>query len=90
MMEKEIVSAGKRGDILIRFNKSDDAKLGKVFILYPEELEELQNQIAEANKEIAMLKLHNGDTDTIANVYDIIKKLEDRMTKLEDDVSKLK
>ena len=37
MMEKEIKSYGKRNDIIIRFVKEDNAKLGKVYVLYPNE-----------------------------------------------------
>ena len=33
MMEKEIVSVGKREDMLIIFNKYDDAHVGKVYVL---------------------------------------------------------
>ena len=56
MMKKEIVSVGKREDKLIRFKKSDDAKVGVVYVLYPDELEALQKQIADAHDEIALLR----------------------------------
>lgn len=50
MMEKEIISVGDRGDILIRFKKSDNAQIGKVYVLYPNELEDLYQQIADAHE----------------------------------------
>lgn len=92
MMEKEIVTAGKREDMLIRFNKSDDAHVGKVYVLYPNELEDLQKQIADAHEEIATLrnKIAENDTIKLDEIVDMINKMDNRVSKLEADVFKLK
>lgn len=94
MMEKEITQVGKkRTDTLIRFGKRDgDVRLGKVYILYPEELEDLQKQIVDANKEIAILrsKLSDENTITLDDVVNMINKIDNRVSKLEVDVLKLK
>lgn len=92
MMEKEIVSVGKREDKLIRFNKSDNASTGKVFVLYPNELEDLQKQIVDAHEEIAGLRNKIADDDTIKldDIIDMINKMDNRVSKLEADVFKLK
>ena len=92
MMEKEIVTAGKRKDMLIRFNKSDDAHVGKVYVLYPNELEDLQKQIADAYEEIATLrnKIAENDTIKLDEIVDMINKMDNRVSKLEADVFKLK
>lgn len=92
MMEKEIVSVGKREDMLIRFNKSDDAHVGKVYVLYPKELEDLQQQIADAHDEIATLrnKIAENDTIKLDEIVDMINKMDNRVSKLEADVFKLK
>ena len=92
MMEKEIISVGDRGDILIRFKKSDDAQVGKVFVLYPKELEDLQKQIIDAHEEIARLrkKIANDDTIKLDDIVDMINKMDNRVSKLEADVFKLK
>ncbi len=93
-MEKEITQVGqKRKDTLIRFGKKDgDVRLGKVYVLYPEELEELQQQIVDAHKEIAKLRNKIADDDTIKldDIVDMINKMDSRVSKLEADVFKLK
>lgn len=92
MMKKEIVSVGKREDKLIRFNKSDDAKVGVVYVLYPDELEVLQKQIADAHDEIALLRNKMADDETIKldEIVDMINNMDNRVSKLEADVFKLK
>lgn len=45
MMEKEIKAYGDRKDTIIRFLKTDKAKLGKVYVLYPNEYEEMKTKI---------------------------------------------
>ena len=92
MMEKEIVSVGKRGDLLIRFNKSDDAHVGKVYVLYPNELEDLQQQIADAHEETITLrdKIAENKTIKLDDIVDMINKMDNRVSKLEADVFKLK
>lgn len=92
MMEKEIVSVGKREDKLIRFNKSDDARLGTVYVLYPNEFEDLQKQIADAHEEIATLRNRIAEEETIKldDIVDMINKMDKRVFKLESDVFKLK
>lgn len=92
MMEKEIVSAGKREDKLIRFNKSDNARLGTVYVLYPNELEDLQKQIADAHVEIATLrnKIAGNDTIKLDEIVEMINKMDSRVSRLEADVFKLK
>ena len=92
MMKKEIVSVGKREDKLIRFNKSDDAKVGVVYVLYPDELEALQKQIADAHDEIALLRNKMADDETIKldEIVDMINNMDNRVSKIEADVFKLK
>lgn len=92
MMKKEIVSVGKREDKLIRFKKSDDAKVGVVYVLYPDELEVLQKQITDAHDEIALLRNKMADDETIKldEIVDMINNMDNRVSKLEADVFKLK
>ena len=94
MMEKEITQVGqKRTDTLIRFGKRDgDVRLGKVYVLYPEEFEDLQKQITDAHEEIAILrsKLSDKDTINIGELLDMINKINKRVSRLESDVIKLK
>ena len=92
MMKKEIVSVGKREDKLIRFNKSDDAKVGVVYVLYPDELEVLQKQITDAHDEIALLRNKMADDETIKldEIVDMINNMDNRVSKIEADVFKLK
>ena len=92
MMKKEIVSVGKREDKLIRFKKSDDAKGGVVYVLYPDELEALQKQIADAHDEIALLRNKMADDETIKldEIVDMINNMDNRVSKIEADVFKLK
>lgn len=92
MMKKEIVSVGKREDKLIRFKKSDDAKVGVVYVLYPDELEVLQKQITDAHDEIALLRNKMADDETIKldEIVDMINNMGNRVSKLEADVFKLK
>ena len=92
MMKKEIVSVGKREDKLIRFNKSDDAKVGVVYVLYPDELEVLQKKITDAHDEIALLRNKMADDETIKldEIVDMINNMDNRVSKLEADVFKLK
>lgn len=92
MMKKEIVSVGKREDKLIRFKKSDDAKVGVVYVLYPDELEVLQKQIADAHDEIALLRNKMADDETIKldEIVDMINNMDNRVSKIEADVFKLK
>lgn len=91
-MKKEIVSVGKREDKLIRFKKSDDAKVGVVYVLYPDELEVLQKQITDAHDEIALLRNKMADDETIKldEIVDMINNMDNRVSKLEADVFKLK
>ena len=95
MMKKKISQVGKeRKDTLIRFGKKDgDVRVNEeVYILYAEELEELQNQIADAHEEIATLrrKIANKDTIKLDEIVDMINKMDSRVSKLEADVFKLK
>ncbi len=94
MMEKEITQVGKkRTDTLIRFGKKDgDVRLGKVYVLYPEELEDLQKQIADAHEEIATLRTKIAEEETIKldDIVDMINNMDSRVSKLESDVFKLK
>lgn len=94
MMEKEISQVGKkRKDTLIRFGKRDgDVRLGKVYVLYPEELEDLQRQIADAHDEIARLRSKIADDDTIKldEIIEMINNMDNRVSRLEADIIKLK
>ena len=92
MMKKENVSVGKREDKLIRFKKSDDAKVGVVYVLYPDELEVLQKKITDAHDEIALLRNKMADDETIKldEIVDMINNMDNRVSKIEADVFKLK
>lgn len=66
--------------------------MGKVYVLYPKELEDLQQQIADAHEEIATLrnKIAENDTIKLDEIVDMINKMDNRVSKLEADVFKLK
>ncbi len=93
MVEKEIKSYGQRKDIVIRFVKEDNAKLGKVYVLYPDELEELQDKIKDLELEIAILNSknsdlkeqlnHNSNNVDVANLINRLNTIEERLDKLE-------
>lgn len=95
MMEKEIKAYGCRKDTLIRFVKSDNAELGKVYVLYPNEYEEMTSKIADLELEIAILKSKNAELkeqlgQTSANndsnaLIDRLDSIENRLDKLEFD-----
>ena len=95
MMEKEIKAYGCRKDTLIRFVKSDNVKLGKVYVLYPNEYEEMATKIADLELEIAILKSKNTELkeqlgQTSANydfnaLMDRLDSIENRLDKLESD-----
>lgn len=61
MMEKEIKAYGDRKDTIIRFVKKDNVKLGKVYVLYPEEYDELKSKIDDLKLELAIQKNKNDD-----------------------------
>ena len=44
-MEKEIKAYGDRKDTIIRFVKKDNVKLGKVYVLYPSEYDDMRAKI---------------------------------------------
>ena len=98
MMEKEIKSYGDRKDTIIRFLKTDNAKLGKVYVLYLEEYQELTNKIAELELELAIQKSKNNDlkeelqTKTTnfdyAEVLDKLTNIEQRLDSLESKIKK--
>lgn len=60
-MEKEIKAYGDRKDTIIRFVKKDNVKLGKVYVLYPEEYDELKSKIDDLKLELAIQKNKNDD-----------------------------
>lgn len=62
MMKKEIKSYGKRNNTIIRFVK-DKAKLGNVYVLYPDEFEELQNKIKDLELQIAIVNIASKSYD---------------------------
>ncbi len=98
MMEKKIKSYGQRKDIVIRFVKEDHAKLGKVYVLYPDELDELQDEIKDLELEIAILNSknsdlkeqlnHNSDNVDVTNLINRLDTIEERLDKLELHVTK--
>lgn len=61
MMEKEIKAYGDRKDTIIRFVKTDNVKLGKVYVLYPSEYDDMKAKIAELELELAIQKSKNDD-----------------------------
>lgn len=95
MMEKEIKAYGDRKDTIIRFVKTDNVKLGKVFVLYPNEWEDIQTKIKDLELEIAILKSKNaelkeqlGQTSTNYDsnaLIDRLDSIENRLDKLESD-----
>mgnify|MGYP002586440216 FL=1 len=60
-MEKEIKAYGDRKDTIIRFVKTDNVKLGKVYVLYPSEYDDMKAKIAELELELAIQKSKNDD-----------------------------
>ena len=60
--------------------------------MYPDELEALQKQIADAHDEIALLRNKMADDETIKldEIVDMINNMDNRVSKLEADVFKLK
>lgn len=92
MMEKEIKSYGDRKDTIIRFLKTDNAKLGKVYVLYPEEYQELTNKIAELELELAIQKSKNNDLKeelrTKTTNFDYAEVL-DKLTSIEQTIHSL-
>lgn len=60
-MEKEIKAYGDRKDTIIRFIKTDNVKLGKVYVLYPSEYDDMKAKIAELELELAIQKSKNDD-----------------------------
>ena len=86
MIEKEIIKVGKREDILIRFKKSENVDLGKVFILTPNEVEEiidenekLKNQLQECKENMAS---NSNNKKLEIDVEEIAKK----NSKLQEDI----
>ena len=61
MMEKEIKAYGDRKDTIIRFVKTDNVKLGKVYVLYPSEYDDMKAKITELELELAIHKSKNDD-----------------------------
>lgn len=97
MMEKEIKAYGDRKDTIIRFLKTDDAKLGKVYVLYPNEYEEMESRIADLELELAIQKSKNDDlkeelqfatsTTDYTEVLDKLTSIEQRLTNLESKIN---
>ena len=98
MMKKEIKSYGDRKDTIIRFLKTDNAKLGKVYVLYPEEYQELTDKIAELELELAIQKSKNNDLKEellskttnfdYDEVLDKLTSIEQRIRSLETKINK--
>ena len=98
MMEKEIKSYGDRKDTIIRFLKTDNAKLGKVYVLYLEEYQELTDKIAELELELAIQKSKNNDLKEellskttnfdYDEVLDKLTSIEQRIHSLETKINK--
>ena len=98
MMEKEIKAYGCRKDTIIRFVKSDNAELGKVYVLYPNEYEEMASQIADLELKLAVEKSKNDDLkrelQSLSDVkgydelMDRINAIENRLDKLESNMAK--
>ncbi len=96
MMEKEIKAYGDRKDTIIRFVKTDKAQLGKVYVLYPSEYDELKTKISDLELELAIQRSKNDDLkeelqskNNEANYTAILDKLvdiEQRLTKLESKI----
>lgn len=98
MMEKEIKSYGDRKDTIIRFLKTDDAKLGKVYVLYPNEYEEMESRIADLELELAIQKSKNDDLKEelqsktnnadYTEILDKLGSIEQRLDSLESKIMK--
>ncbi|WP_296865411.1 hypothetical protein [uncultured Methanobrevibacter sp.] len=98
MMEKEIKAYGDRKDTIIRFLKTDKVKLGKVYVLYPNEYEEMKTKIADLELELAIQQSKNNDlkkelqsisseTD-FSKVLDKLTAIEQRLDNLESQMRK--
>lgn len=98
MMEKEIKAYGDRKDTIIRFLKTDDAKLGKVYVLYPNEYEEMESRIADLELELAIQKSKNDDlkeellsktyNSDYTEILDKLSSIEQRLDTLESKIMK--
>ena len=92
MMEKEIKAYGDRKDTIIRFLKTDEAKLGKVYVLYPNEYEEMKTKIADLELELAIQQSINNDLkkelQSISSATDFSKVL-DKLTDIEQRLDNL-
>ena len=98
MMEKEIKAYGDRKDTIIRFLKTDEAKLGKVYVLYPNEYEEMKTKIADLELELAIQQSKNNDlkkelqsTSSATDFSIVLDKLtiiEQRLDNLESQMRK--
>ncbi len=97
-MEKEIKAYGDRKDTIIRFLKTDKVKLGKVYVLYPNEYEEMKTKIADLELELAIQQSKNNDlkkelqsisseTD-FSKVLDKLTAIEQRLDNLESQMRK--
>ena len=97
-MEKEIKAHGDRKDTIIRFLKTDKAKLGKVYVLYPNEYEEMKTKIADLELELAIQQCKNNDlkkelqsTSSATDFSIVLDKLtiiEQRLDNLESQMRK--
>lgn len=97
MMEKEIKAYGDRKDTIIRFVKTDKVKLGKVYVLYPNEYEELKTKIDDLELELAIQKSKNKDLKeelqtktTNADYTEVLDKLTNIKQRLDSLESKIK
>lgn len=96
-MEKEIKAYGDRKDTIIRFVKTDKVKLGKVYVLYPNEYEELKTKIDDLELELAIQKSKNKDLKeelqtktTNADYTEVLDKLTNIKQRLDSLESKIK
>lgn len=96
MMEKEIKAYGDRKDTIIRFVKKDNVKLGKVYVLYPSEYDDMRAKITELELELAIQKSKNknlreelSSKNTGSDLSAILDKLDDINDKIRSLESKI-
>lgn len=86
MIEKEIKKVGKRGDIRISFKKSENVDLGKVFILTPNEVDEIIDENENLKNQLQKCKEHGASNSNNKNLEIDIEEIAKKNNKLQEDI----